>query len=70
MLDSGLADLNSAIGRRPDLAYAYYLLGVVYERKDDLKDATADFAKTIELSPDSPAGRSAKEHLPGLPKSR
>jgi serine/threonine-protein kinase len=49
--DNALAALNAAISARPDGAALYYRRGALFACRGEWKQASADFLRTLELSP-------------------
>ena len=50
--DLGLADITSAIAKKPDYIEAYLVRGHFYAREGNAKEAEADFDSAIRLRPD------------------
>jgi len=51
-LDEAEAGYKALIEKNPDLAEAYFNLGIVYERKQQWNDAAAAYLKAAELKPE------------------
>ena len=49
--DQAMADLDKVLESNPRLAAAYYLRGILYQRKNEHIRAISDFDKAIELNP-------------------
>jgi Tfp pilus assembly protein PilF len=58
--------LRFAINLDPDMSSAYYNLGLVLVGANRKEEARAAFRRTRELSPESPFGQAAVEHLKSL----
>ena len=56
-------DLARALGLAPKRADAYLERGLLKQDRGDQAGARADFAKVIELAPDSPAAKLARTHM-------
>ena len=61
--DLAIADLTTAIKKRPDFTDAYNARGLTYLLKCDYASTRSDLRKVIELDPDGEAGASAKENI-------
>ena len=62
-LDEALEQFELAVAENPEVAPAYYYRGLVYLNKGENAKAKADFAKLLELDPESPHAAEAKEFL-------
>jgi tetratricopeptide (TPR) repeat protein len=49
--DQAMADLDKVLESNPRLAAAYYLRGILYQRKNEHIRAISNFDKAIELNP-------------------
>jgi len=52
--DLAIADLTKTIELDPDRAWAYMLLGTIFQQKGELEKALHNFEKMISLAPDEP----------------
>jgi Flp pilus assembly protein TadD len=60
------ADLEAALKEDPKFAHAYVYLGELHEQEKKPAEAKKAYEKAIEIAPDSPAGKRAKEKLQAL----
>jgi len=51
--DRAIAELNSALAKRPDNPYAHALLGWAYAEKDDRERAEREYRRTLQLQPEN-----------------
>ena len=58
--------LNKAVAVQPDLADAYYMRALARVQQKKKAEAKADLEKFLELAPDSPEAREAREILKSL----
>ena len=49
--DAAIADFNKVLGETPNNVFALFQRGRAYAKKNDLRQATADFQKALEISP-------------------
>lgn len=54
---------NDAVGVAPDVAAAYYYRGIANLQLKKMKEAKADLNKVVELAPDAPEAKDAKDLL-------
>lgn len=78
LLNAGIALMNKkqpggaisyftkAIGVDPKSHLGYYYRGLAYLQENKAKDAKPDLQKVIELAPDSPEAKDAKEYLKSI----
>jgi tetratricopeptide (TPR) repeat protein len=65
-LPDAIAAMTSAIGAKPDLAYAYLWRGQAYYQSKQPDKAVADFQQFLRLAPNAPEAVSVKQILSGL----
>lgn len=54
-IEGAISALNDYIVTNPNSDEAYYLLGNMYRKSNDWRNAIKNYCEAIELNPDSPA---------------
>lgn len=78
LLNAGIAQMNKkqpaaavsyfakAIAKEPASHLGYYYRGLAYIQQNKTKEAKPDFQKVVELAPDSPEAKDAREYLKSI----
>ena len=64
--DAAIEGLTAAIGKKDDLAYAYFWRGQAYDKKNQAARMVADYQTFLRLAPKSPEAASVQAVLSAL----